>query len=161
MHGGVLAAFYVAEVKHPTAGHSPASLSAPCSASLAVGAAPSLAAAGASLAAAFLEKGLDGGDAAVLQRLMGLLAAPLAQWGAAAQVRGTWVQGGDFSWASTVLRQVAAAAVGLAMLMLHAVEACPPILWLTCATNLAPCPPHRRRTSRMPSGWACGREWPC
>lgn len=56
-------------------------------ASLAVGAAPSLAAAGASLAAAFLEKGLDGGDAAVLQRLMGLLAAPLAQWGAAAQVR--------------------------------------------------------------------------
>ncbi|PRW58658.1 HEAT repeat-containing 5B isoform X2 [Chlorella sorokiniana] len=54
-------------------------------ASLAVGAAPSLAAAGASLAAAFLEKGLDGGDAAVLQRLMGLLAAPLAQWGAAAQ----------------------------------------------------------------------------
>jgi small neutral amino acid transporter SnatA (MarC family) len=56
-------------------------------ASLAVGAAPSLAAAGASLAAAFLDKGLDGGDAAVLQRLMGLLAAPLAQWGAAAQVR--------------------------------------------------------------------------
>lgn len=51
-----------------------------------MGAAPSLAAAGASLAAAFLEKGLDGGDAAVLQRLMGLLAAPLAQWDAAAQV---------------------------------------------------------------------------
>ncbi|KAL4431040.1 hypothetical protein ABPG75_006296 [Micractinium tetrahymenae] len=54
-------------------------------ASLAVDAAPSLSAAGASLAAAFLEKGLDGGEAAVLQRLMGLLVAPLAQWGGAEQ----------------------------------------------------------------------------
>ena len=71
-----------------TQGHFPVNPPAnPRSASLAVGAAPSLAAAGASLAAAFLEKGLDGGDAAVLQRLMGLLAAPLAQWGAAAQVQ--------------------------------------------------------------------------
>ena len=60
-----------------------------------MGAAPSLAAAGASLAAAFLEKGLDGGDAGVLQRLMGLLAAPLAQWGAAGQVR----QRGLWAWA--------------------------------------------------------------
>lgn len=58
-----------------------------CRASLAVGAAPSLSAAGASLAASFLDKGLDGGDATVLQRLMGLLVAPLAQWGGA-QVRG-------------------------------------------------------------------------
>lgn len=56
-----------------------------------MGAAPSLAAAGAALAAAFLEQGLDGGDAAVLQRLMALLVAPLAQWGAAPQVRSAWV----------------------------------------------------------------------
>ena len=52
-------------------------------ASLSAGAAPSLQAAGASLAATFLEKGLAGGDAAVLERLMALLAAPLAQWAAA------------------------------------------------------------------------------
>jgi small neutral amino acid transporter SnatA (MarC family) len=58
-----------------------------------VGAAPSLSAAGASLAASFLDKGLDGGDATVLQRLMGLLVAPLAQWGGA-QVRGpVWGNG--------------------------------------------------------------------
>lgn len=57
-----------------------------CSASLSVDAAPSLSAAGASLAAAFLEKGLDGGEAAVLQRLMGLLVAPLAGWSGGAQV---------------------------------------------------------------------------
>eukprot|EP00887_Chlorella_sp_A99_P005661 scaffold1.g5661.t1 len=50
-------------------------------ASLSAGAAPTLSAAGAALAAAFLEKGLAGGDAAVLERLMSLLAAPLAQWG--------------------------------------------------------------------------------
>lgn len=56
-------------------------------ASLAPGAAPSLAAQGASLAAAFLVRGLDGGDAAVLQRMMGLLVAPLAQWEAPPQVR--------------------------------------------------------------------------
>ena len=51
-----------------------------------MGAAPSLSAAGATLAAAFLEKGLDGGDAAVLQRLMGLLVAPLAQADGSVQV---------------------------------------------------------------------------
>ncbi|KAL4425068.1 hypothetical protein ABPG77_010382 [Micractinium sp. CCAP 211/92] len=62
-------------------------------ASLSVDAAPSLSAAGASLAAAFLEKGLDGGEAAVLQRLMGLLVAPLAAWsgGAQDQLYAEWV----------------------------------------------------------------------
>jgi hypothetical protein len=57
-----------------------------CRASLAEGAAPSLAAEGAALAAAFLDRGLDGGDGAVLQRMMGLLAAPLAKEGAGEQV---------------------------------------------------------------------------
>ena len=47
-------------------------------ASLSGSASPTLQAAGASLAASFLEAGLAGGDAAVLDRLMALLAAPLA-----------------------------------------------------------------------------------
>ena len=50
----------------------------PCRASLSTGASPTLQAAGATLAATFLEKGLAGGDAAVLDRLMSLLSAPLA-----------------------------------------------------------------------------------
>lgn len=55
-----------------------------CRASLSPGTSPSLQAAGATLAATFLEKGLAGGDATVLNRLMALLVAPLAQWAAAA-----------------------------------------------------------------------------
>ena len=46
---------------------------------------PVVAAAGAALAAAFLGAGLAGGDALVLQRLMGLLCAPLAAWDAPAE----------------------------------------------------------------------------
>jgi hypothetical protein len=53
-------------------------------ASLAPGAPPALQAAGAALAAAFLHQGLAGGDAAVLDRLLGLLCAPLAAWAAGA-----------------------------------------------------------------------------
>ncbi|KAK9838575.1 hypothetical protein WJX81_008486 [Elliptochloris bilobata] len=46
---------------------------------------PVAAAAGAALAAAFLGAGLAAGDALVLQRLMGLLCAPLAAWDAPAE----------------------------------------------------------------------------
>lgn len=70
----------------------------PCSlprrASLSAGASPTLQAAGASLAATFLEKGLAGGDATVMDRLMALLSAPLAQWVAAQppeQLYAEWV----------------------------------------------------------------------
>ncbi len=65
-----------------------------CRASLSAGASPTLQAAGATLAATFLEKGLAGGDATVLDRLMALLAAPVAQWGSAQppeQVYAEWV----------------------------------------------------------------------
>ena len=53
-------------------------------ASLAEGASPELRGAGATLAAAFLQAGLAAGDATVLNRLMGLLATPLARWGGSA-----------------------------------------------------------------------------
>ena len=46
---------------------------------------PVVAGAGAALAAAFLGAGLAGDDALVLQRLMGLLCAPLAAWDAPAE----------------------------------------------------------------------------
>lgn len=49
-------------------------------ASLATEASPAVQAAGAALAAAFLEKGLAGGDAVVMNRLLGLLCAPLSLW---------------------------------------------------------------------------------
>ncbi len=65
-----------------------------CRASLSAGASPTLQAAGATLAATFLEKGLAGGDATVLDRLMSLLAAPVAQWGSAqppGQLYAEWV----------------------------------------------------------------------
>lgn len=51
-----------------------------CRSALTLGAEPTLAAAGASLAAAFLEAGMATGDSVVLRRLLGLLAAPLATW---------------------------------------------------------------------------------
>ncbi len=54
---------------------------------LAPGAAPSLAAAGASLAAAFLEAGMATGDTIVLRRLMALLVEPLAAWDSKSEVR--------------------------------------------------------------------------
>lgn len=46
---------------------------------------PVVAGAGAALAAAFLGAGLAGEDSLVLQRLMGLLCAPLAAWDAPAE----------------------------------------------------------------------------
>jgi hypothetical protein len=49
-------------------------------ASLAPDASPEVGASGAALAAAFLEKGLAAGDAVVMERLMGLLCAPLSGW---------------------------------------------------------------------------------
>jgi hypothetical protein len=49
-------------------------------ASLAPDASPEVGASGAALAAAFLEKGLASGDAVVMERLMGLLCAPLSGW---------------------------------------------------------------------------------
>ena len=52
-------------------------------ASLAEGSSPELRGAGATLAAAFLQAGLAAGDATVLNRLMGLLATPLARWDSA------------------------------------------------------------------------------
>ncbi len=55
--------------------------------SLAPGAAPTLVAAGASLAAAFLDTGLAVGDALVLKRLMSLLGDPLSSWQTPEEVR--------------------------------------------------------------------------
>ena len=49
-------------------------------ASLADSASPEVQAAGAGLAASFLEKGLAGNDAVVLDKLLGLLCAPLSKW---------------------------------------------------------------------------------
>lgn len=49
-------------------------------ASLAPDVSPEVGASGAALAAAFLEKGLAAGDAVVMERLMGLLCAPLSGW---------------------------------------------------------------------------------
>lgn len=54
-------------------------------ASLATTSTPSVFAAGASLAATFLEKGLAGDDTVVLDRLLQLLCAPLGQWTAGGQ----------------------------------------------------------------------------
>lgn len=51
-----------------------------CRSALAPGASPTLTANGAALAAVFLQKGLAVGDVAVLNRLMGLLISPIAEW---------------------------------------------------------------------------------
>ena len=56
-----------------------------CALALAPRAPPVVAGAGAALAAAFLGAGLAGEDSLVLQRLMGLLCAPLAAWDAPAE----------------------------------------------------------------------------
>ena len=55
-------------------------------ASLAPEASPAVAAAGSALAASFLEKGLAAGDAVVMERMMGLLCAPLSAWASGAGV---------------------------------------------------------------------------
>lgn len=132
----------------------PPSLLPPCRASLAVGAAPSLASAGASLAALFLEKGLDGGDAAVLQRLMALLVAPLAQWGAAPQVLAGWGCGALHPWGGK----------GTCLLCpmrgwVILTQPLPPAAvlqqWLKCALGSPPQCATCHRSSCMQNGWAC------
>ena len=65
-----------------------------CRAALGPGASPTLSAAGSALAAAFLQQGMAMADAAVLQRLMGLLTTPLAagmSLGLTAQPYAEWV----------------------------------------------------------------------
>jgi len=74
--------------------------------SLAPEASPAVQAAGAALAAAFLEKGLAGGDAVVMNRLLSLLCAPLSLWAAGgldqaqATYAGMYVQ---LQWPSVLL----------------------------------------------------------